>query len=739
MQNSLSQFFKTRAPAALDSCDSEQIHLSGMIQSIACMIVLDPDTLVICGVSENIQSILGPQAAEVLGAPLSALDKDLADEVAALEENPDIIHEILDAEVTTGDRYYDLITHVHGGYRFIELIPGDTASAGLARKRMRFCNKACAQIMNTKSFDRAMQIAVDTVRELTQFERVKIYRFLPDWSGATVSESKTDDMPSYLGLHFPATDIPKQVREIMQIVPCRMTASTSDDNVPILTNIGAAQDIDQTCSMTRSVSAMHTAYLRNMGVQASFTCSLNCFDRLWGLFACHSSSPRTVPVDIWGLVQEIGTVLMMRQDQLERTEIAKMVANLRKIESKFAGAIRENGDVEEVIASLVPILQEFLRADGFAFQYGANLHTAGRTPPDDFVRKLISWAQDEKTDSDQLQTTSLPTLFPEAQEHIETACGVLVQPILMHRVCQLIWFRGPIVRKVEWAGQPSEITKTDPKTGATLGPRRSFDRWVQEHRDQSLPWEKAELESAREIFKEFLDIVAAQVLLKEENASLREFAHVAAHDIKAPLRGITYALEWMEEDGFEMSSVVENQQLASTSARRLQLLTEGLLELSLLGGQDHTFEPVDLGDAVEGAQSLLAIQIKELDATIDIGDLPCIQGNKQLLIRLFLNLVGNALKYRKPDQAPSVLIEAEIGQNLRIFVTDNCTGISAEHAERIFQPSKRLVSYEEIEGTGLGLSVCRRIAAMHHGTLSLDTSYTQGARFVFELPSKVIV
>ena len=736
----LSDFFARSNAAALETCDREPIHQSGAIQPIGALLVTDPVTHRILGASANAAAFLNVDPDKLLSGALADINAELAAQIVDVVENNQILHEVLDFRCEYAGIVYDTVTHTHAGKRLIEFVPNLSPSADSVRSKMRLCSKNCAQIMHAADFAEALQYASDAVRKITGYARVKIYQFLPDWSGHVLAESRDAAMPSYLGLHFPASDIPRQVREIMSIVPYRAIGTVSDQTVPILTRRDATESVDLTWSVTRSVSRMHTTYLRNMGVAATFSCSLMHQGKLWGLIAAHHGETGIVPFDSWSLIQEIGTALMLRYEQQERTNTADKISELRRIENSFAAVLRKSGDVEEVIGTLVPVLQQFLRADGFAFQYGTNLHLSGATPPAEFIPQLIQWAIKQRETSDQFQTTALHRDWPPALAHKETACGVLIQPIVTHRVCQLIWFRGPITRKVIWAGRPDSKVPIDLAEGMrALGPRQSFDRWVQEHRDESAPWQESELESAREIFKEFLDIIAAQLLLKEENASLRQFAASAAHDLRAPLRGISMALEIMREEDFDEDVVKETHAIAEGSANRLMELTTGLLELAVIRDQDHTFAPVALDALVRDVCEMLKTQCEEAQATITIGKLPAVKGNERLLLRLFLNLIANAAKYRDQSRPLELQITAaDAGQGqVAISVTDNGRGIAPEFAERVFKPMYRLHSHDEIEGSGLGLTICERIVAIHEGSLRLDESYDQGARFVVTLPGSI--
>ena len=596
---------------------------------------------------------------------------------------------------------------------------------------MRICSKSCARILNAKDIAEAHQIAVDATREITGFSRVKIYRFLPDWSGEVLAESRNDDLPSYLGLHFPSSDIPAQARELMKIVRYRAIGDVSDATHAIISGKSSAP-LDLTWSATRSVSKMHTQYLRNMGVQATFSMSLIQQDTLWGLIAAHDKKPGLVPFDSWALIQEISSALMLKHDQLERLETAAKISELRHIESRFAKALREQSNMEGVIKTLIPNLRSFLNADGFAFQYRKNIHVSGATPPQDVIRDLSDWAHGRHETENQYQTSALHRDWPQGGAHKDTACGVLIQPIAVNRVCQLIWFRGPIARKVKWAGKP-EKNEADGR----LTPRASLDVWVQEHSNEALPWHEAVLSSAREVFTEFLDILAAQLLLKEENAQLRHFAASAVHDIKAPLRGISAALEMMREEEFDESIVKETHMIAEVSAKRLTELSSGLLELTSISERGLHFEPTHLQAVIDDACGLLAHDIEQAGAKMNVTVPEKIHANTALLLRLFLNLIQNALKYRDPKRALAISIDVadKTDDYVEVAISDTGMGISKKYATRVFKPLMRLHSQGEIEGSGLGLPICARIAEAHNGKIYLDDAYKDGARFLIRLPT----
>lgn len=740
--DSLSSYFANTDAVTLDNCDKERIHLSDAIQAIGALLAVDPATSKIIAASENAQDLLASGKQDILALSLADISAQLSDEIGALTHESQVLHEVLDFEVIHNNIHYDAVTHQHDGRRIIEFLPNNTPSAQSVRRKMRLCSKSCTRILKSETFEKGMQIAVEAVREITGFSRAKIYQFLPDWSGKTVAESRDGRLESFLGLHFPSSDIPQQVRHIMLMVPYRAIGTVSDDTIPIIAKIpnDNGEKLDLSWSLLRSISIMHTEYCRNMGVKATFSCSLLHEDKLWGLIACHHDEEILLPFDSWSLIQEISLALMLRYDQQQRLDVTDMIYQLRLIENKFASEVRKNGDIEVVIEMLIPRLQEFLGADGFAFQYGDSLHLSGSTPPAEFVKRLIQWAISQRETTDQFDTIELHKQWEPAKAHIDTACGVLIQPVTVHRVCQLIWFRGPITKRVEWAGKPVKrhVPDDGENTSQILAPRFSFERWIEEHNEQSAPWQIAELESAREIFKEFLDIVASHVLLKEENDTLRTFTASAVHDIRAPLRGITMALDIMNEDNFEESSVKQTHGIAQRSAKRLTNLTAAILDLTSITAQAQNFESTNLNVLLQTVTELLEQDISDCHASIKIETLPTVKVNASLISRLFLNLISNSLKYAHADRRPIVLIKLVNSDNDKVVisVSDNGMGIAHEQADKIFKPLERLHSAEKIEGTGLGLTICKKVLEAHRGSIILDTKYSGGSRFIISLPNE---
>jgi PAS domain S-box-containing protein len=224
--------------------------------------------------------------------------------------------------------------------------------------------------------------------------------------------------------------------------------------------------------------------------------------------------------------------------------------------------------------------------------------------------------------------------------------------------------------------------------------------------------------------------------LKRSNAELEQYAYVVSHDLKEPLRMVTSFTNLLEE---ELRKGLSNDarrymRFVSDGAGRMRTMIEDLLDYSRVGRGDMEMEATDLTEAVATALENLAISIQESGVEVQIGELPPVSGVPSLLLRLFQNLIGNAIKFRG-DRKPVIQIGAEQdGETWKLFVRDNGIGIESQHLERVFQVFQRLHRRDEYEGSGIGLAVCRKIVERHGGQLWVESVKDEGSTFWLTFP-----
>ncbi|MFJ5993235.1 ATP-binding protein [Lentzea sp. NPDC092896] len=225
--------------------------------------------------------------------------------------------------------------------------------------------------------------------------------------------------------------------------------------------------------------------------------------------------------------------------------------------------------------------------------------------------------------------------------------------------------------------------------------------------------------------------------LRRSNAELEQFAYVASHDLQEPLRKIASFCQLLQRRyGGQLDERADQYiDFAVDGAKRMQVLINDLLAFSRVGRHRDKQVVVPAGELVDEARRNLAQALEESGAQVEVGTLPEVQGEARLLAGVFQNLIGNAVKFRT-EQTPHVRIDAEPGEDdMWVFsVRDNGIGIEPQYAERIFVIFQRLHTKDQYSGTGIGLSMCRKIVEYHGGRIWLDTEAASGTTIHFTLP-----
>ncbi|AUB82560.1 hypothetical protein THSYN_17490 [Candidatus Thiodictyon syntrophicum] len=493
----------TAAPLAdLSQCDAEPIHIPGSIQPHGVLLVLQGPRLRITQTSPTCQSLLGIAAAELLGRDLATvLGPALADAVGqALERYRELPHapSSFDWQPPLGGQAFVGYVHRSDPFTILELeaAPAD-ASDALTQAVLGFSAVHDEPVLLEK-----LRIAAALFRRLTGYDRVMIYRFDPDWHGEVVAEARRDDLEPYLGLHFPASDIPVQARRLYLINPTRVIVDVDYCPSPLVPTLdpvtGLALDLSR--SLLRSVSPVHLEYLRNMGVRATLTTSLCREGRLWGLIACHHDSPRRVSNAIRQIADWLGQDLATQIGLKEEISRRHAATALEACRGRIMTAMRQGARLASLLQG--PELADVLGAigaDGVALIAGAEITTGGVTPAPARIGDLVAGlsALHAKDPYHLFATECLSDHLAGTADLAATAAGVTLIPLDQAQSIKLIWFRGEYVRTVTWGGNPEKPVEV--AANVRLSPRQSFAAWTQNVRLRSKRWAPDELESVRKL------------------------------------------------------------------------------------------------------------------------------------------------------------------------------------------------------------------------------------------------
>lgn len=754
-KRSLTNFFQSRG-LDIDACGREQIHLFDAMQAGAELIVcghtadgwrIEAATATLLECSE----VLGQR---LLGEFLNIAHPDLFNRIEALEGDVERKSGLWFSSdpVEVAGQAYDAVIHAQddGPSRrlFIEFVPTVETDTTELRCGIRNVQRAIFDLGQAETIPQAAQQTVELARDLLGYDRIMIYRFLEDWTGEVIAESKEPGLPSFQGMRFPSSDIPPQARELYRILPYRLVLRSDDARNPLVRDSAAdAAPYDLSQVLCRAVSTYHTKYLRNMDIGASLSIGLEKNGKLWGIMACHHRSQRTCAYDMVSFAQEMTRAFMASESRLQELEKIRKVQEMRRIEARVAQNIRGSGSVMSALTTLAPTLMELIPSTGAAIVYGDTIATHGASPPDDFIKLLVAWTQRHQTDSC-FATTNLQSHWPESAPYKDVACGVMVQPVLLNRVCQIIWFRKPLGEEVLWAGEAeSDVRAKKASQSAPLTPRASFEAWKEQNAEFSADWTQAEVSATKEIFTDVLDIVAGQARLlasmnerlsmaeSDLRRELEQFAAAASHDMRGPLRVIKMAASMAQDDmaDGEFGSTGHLEDIMSASDR-LATLTDRMLTYTRLSQVDATSEVVDVAAILQKLSPAYPRGVDGNAVLLEVDELPQVVGDPYLIELILDNLIGNAIKYHPGGRPVRIHVDAEAwGAECRIRVTDNGDGIESEHANTIFEPFKRLHRSDEVDGAGLGLAMCRRTADLLNADIYLDRDYRDGARFVIQL------
>jgi chemotaxis family two-component system sensor kinase Cph1 len=730
--------------------DQEPIHILNQIQPHGIILVLTEPDLEIIQASQNVNAIFNRQAGDLLGKKLEELldsfqVEQLKTNLSA--ENIDFINPTKVWARTKGDDFvvFDAVFHRNNDNLLIlELEPAVAQENIPFLSFYHLARASIFQLEKTTNLKDFCQIIVREVRKVTGFDRVMLYKFDEDDHGSVIAEEKRDDMESYLGLHYPESDIPRPARKLFSSNWIRLIPNAHAQPVEMIPAVNPINDrpLDLTHSILRSAFPCHLEYLHNMGVGASLTISLIKDQKLWGLIACHHQTPKYVPYELRKACEFLGRVIFSEISTKEETEDYDYRMKLAYVHSKLMDYIAEADNFVDGLVKSDPDLLHLTNAQGAAICEGGNWTLIGKTPSEEDLNYLVQWLKNN-IQQEVFYTDSLARLYSDADKYKDVASGLLAIPISQRNY--VLWFRPEVIQTVNWGGDPNQAYETKHTDGKVkLSPRKSFELWKETVRLKSLPWKQVEINAALELRKAIVNIILRQADelaqlakdLERSNAELKRFAYVASHDLQEPLNHVSNYVQLLEMrygDNLD-ESAKEFIGFAVEGVSLMQTLIDDVLAYSKVDLQGIEFTLTDVNLALEQALTNLQRRINQNEAVITREPLPTVMADGTQLMQLFQNLIGNAIKFRS-QQPPRIHIGAERLEDAWLFsVTDNGIGIDPQFHDRIFVIFQRLHTRDEYPGTGMGLAICKKIVECHRGNIWVESELGKGATFYFTIP-----
>jgi chemotaxis family two-component system sensor kinase Cph1 len=774
---------------ALEVCSEESVYSPGYIQPHGILLMLQEPHLRILQISENVEQFFGISAEALLGQPLQRLFYH--DQVQRLvgylaQDNLELSNpfglktrrRVAQTDYQRKNQTFTGVMYRTADGLLLELEPQRSSNSIHSTQFYHRLQGAIANLRNATNLKSMAQTLARDVKAMTGFDRVMVYRFKADDSGVVIAEQKQSHLESYLGLHYMATDIPAPARKLFCRKWVRFIPDVNYTPIPLIPTNHPLRDtpLDLSNSVLRGVSHYHIEYLQNMGVAGSMTISLLDDKRLWGLIACHHSSPKLVDYETRKACEFLGQFASIELVHKQEQELHFYRTRVKSIQDQLhKKLLQESNFIEQVLNRNTFQLLELVHAQGAAISLDGNLTLLGQTPSNAQVHDLVRWLVQHQGEQ-MFATDSLSRLYPEAKAFKDQASGILAISILFNHVKQksyhIIWFRPEQIQTVNWVGSPQDTVKINQIGDMELCPRKSFDLWKETVRETSLPWEIAELEAASEmrntlmlVLLEFSQIALEQAAEKAAiaNHAKSQFLAKMSHELRTPLNAILGFTQLMNRSDKIPSEFQEDLDIISRSGEHLLTLINDVLEMSKIeaGQLQLTENYFDLHQLIHSITDM--VSLKALNKGIDLGveqDISVpryVYGDESKLRQILLNLLSNAIKFTTTGSV-MLRLQALTGRvcnvhlldskqhspflytddskpiiTLHVEVEDTGCGIAESDMETVFAAFMQTERGRHSQGTGLGLSISRQFARLMGGDITVQSTLNQGSTFICEV------
>lgn len=762
-----------RFGVTITNCDTEPVQTPGCIEGHGVLLVLDPVDLILLQVTDNTEALLGMEPASLLGQSVSRALGDVGEVLLrafladhSLDCNPLYL---LTHPGHGNAAPLDVTVHTIDGVVIVEF---ETTSRTGSQEPDYYAliKQSVARLQQVSTLQALGDVVTQEIRSLTGLDRVMVYQFHEDGHGEVVAESRRADLPPWLGLHYPAHDIPEPAREIFRRVwirSLRHVGAPLSEMVPLV-HPDTGRALNMTYCALRGASVMYTEYLANIHVTSTLTLSIRRGDKLWGLISCHHySGPVNLPYGMRAACELLAQIVSLQHESAENREQLQYRLQLEQIhQALITQAFR--GEGLSGIMTGTPTLLDAVDATGAALFHLGRWWCIGTTPTVAQLDALNAWLTTRAEFSSPARpvfgTDALASLYPAGAAIADVASGVLALSLSRTSANRVLWFRCEMVRAIKWAGSPHDKPMTVGPHGPRLTPRRSFELFVESVRQRSAPWNAMEIDTVlrfRTLLMEFIvsraeHLDALNTELARSNDELDAFAFIASHDLKEPLRGIYKYAHQLSEDAGAATDARRPERLAGLMRLtvRMDSLLDSLLHFSRVGRTDLQYESMDLNEVVADALEMVDARRASNNATVVVPvRLPSVSGDRVRVREVFVNLLSNALKYNVQEgvrieigclsetaDASDIMRPPEAAGHLVFYVKDDGIGIAPEHFGQVFKMFKRLHGRDEYGGgSGAGLPIVKKLVERHGGLVWLTSEPGRGSTFYFSLPSAVAV
>ncbi|KAH7346396.1 putative cyanobacterial phytochrome B [Rhexocercosporidium sp. MPI-PUGE-AT-0058] len=619
------------------------------------------------------------------------------------------------------------------------------------------------QLASAPNLDSFLKVLVGVVKELTGFHRVMIYQFDRGFNGRVVTElvdpRATKDL--YKGLNFPASDIPKQARDLYKINKVRLLYDRDLETARLVCR--DVQDLesplDLSYSYLRAMSPIHIKYLANMAVRSSMSISINAFNELWGLIACHTYGSKGMRVSfpirkMCRLVGDTASRNIERLSYASRLQARKLI-NTVPTESNPSGYI---------IASSDDLLKLF-DADFGLLSIRGETKIMGKVDHSQEALAMLEYLRLRKITS-VITSPDIRADFPDLRyaPGFDVIAGLLLVPLSVGGSDFIVFFRKGQSKEVKWAGNPYEKFVKEGTEGY-LEPRKSFKTWSETVIGKCREWTEEQVETAAVlclVYGKFIEVWRQKEAALQNSQLTRLLLANSAHEVRTPLNAIINYLEIALEGALDQETR-DNLSKSHSASKSLIYVINDLLDLTNTEeGQTLIKDEVfDLPATIREATDSFKGDAKRKGLAYELVEHPgvpsLVLGDQRRVRQVIANVTANAVQHTKEGSIRIEVWLQDITENcatVEIVVQDTGIGMSDELLDSLFrdleqvstegeddqpfnpqsQSSRALVQGKEAKTLGLGLAMVARTVRNMDGQLRLKSEEGTGSRFVMQLP-----
>lgn len=581
----------------------------------------------------------------------------------------------------------------------------------------------------------------------TDYDRIMIYKFFEDGSGKVVAEQVKNGVESFLHLHYPESDIPKQARELYLTKKRRIFSDINGLTSPI---ISRSNDVDLSCTELRAMSPIHEQYLRNLGVCSSFSTSIIVDGVLWGLVACQNILPKHI--DLRNRIRsEIYTLWAAKA--YSNIKSAQLVQYSIEIDQQISAIKNKLSKSLVLTTGIVQNFSDFCaiaKSDGVALVSTKESHSYGNVPSELVISNIIKYFQKKNFDKEKVFFyQSFAKEHPEIVGDENSFAGIAISKINHKDEKYFIWFREEFIKTIRWAGNPEkhyEFIQHNGMDEIGVSPRKSFKTFIEESRKKSKFWNEADklaiqklitliFEISYDHYSKIRKLSEDLILLNEE---LESFSYTISHDLGTPLTVMKLNLQMLERKLLEGHTEGNLHKLSKAleQIQNMEKLMRDVLNLSRAKSGNLESHQIQMRALIERVANEAQSVYGTPNTFIKIGDCKDILSDHTLIYQVFLNIISNAVKYSSTAEFPMIEINSEESNEYIIYsISDNGIGIPDSEKNQMFKIFKRLENAKKFYGNGIGLNIVYKIMQRLGGTIDFHNN-TDAEGVTFRLQFK---